>query len=90
MVWMLPAAKELSALIIIIITYVVGLGGFPHIIAGSVHYFYAGFQGAAEWSDLLTFNVLPALLGNTIGGVALVAGLAHAQVVAGRSSRQAG
>lgn len=90
MVWMLPAAKELSALVIIIITWVVGIAGFPHIIAGAIEYFYAGFQGHAEWSRIVLYNLLPALIGNTIGGVALVAGLAHAQVVAGSRRTRVG
>lgn len=88
MVWMLPAAKELGAIVIIVITYVVGLGGFPHIIAGAVEVFYAALQGLHPWRDVGLHYLLPAVLGNTLGGVALVAGLAHAQVVAGRPRRQ--
>src|SRR4051812_22082839 len=36
MVWLLPTAESSRPLIIIIITYVVGLGSFDHSIAGSV------------------------------------------------------
>lgn len=85
MVWMLPRAKETDALIIIVITWVVGLGGFPHIIAGGVEAFYAGLRGIAPWNVVVGGYLVPALLGNTLGGVTLVAGLAHAQVVSGRS-----
>jgi formate/nitrite transporter FocA (FNT family) len=83
MVWMLPAAGEMDAVVIVIVTYVVGLGAFPHIIAGSVDVFYAGLHHLAPWSQVVFSYILPALLGNSIGGVALVAGLAHAQVVSG-------
>jgi len=33
MVWLLPAAE--SARVSIIITYLIGLGGFNHVVAGS-------------------------------------------------------
>ena len=40
MVWLLPAAETARVAVIIIITYLVGLGGFSHIIAGSTLAFY--------------------------------------------------
>lgn len=83
MVWMLPAAEQLAALVIVVITWLVGVSGFPHIIAGSVEVFYAGFNQLAPWSMVMATFLLPTLLGNTLGGVALVAGLAHAQVASG-------
>lgn len=39
--------------------------------------------GQASWLSALGGHVLPALLGNILGGVTLVATLNHAQVVAG-------
>ena len=33
MVWMLPAAESAKVSIIIIVTYLIGLGGFNHVIA---------------------------------------------------------
>lgn len=83
MVWMLPAAQSLETVVIIIVTYVVGIGSFPHIIAGAVEVFYAGSEGLASWSEITGGYLVPTLLGNTLGGVALVAGLAHAQVASG-------
>lgn len=80
MVWMLPAAETLGTVVIIIITYFVALGGFPHVIAGGVEAFHYGLGGGGLGRALGGY-ILPALIGNTIGGVALVAGLAHAQVV---------
>jgi formate-nitrite transporter family protein len=87
-VWMLPAAREMSAIIIIVITWVVGVAGFPHIIAGSVDVFYAGIHGGAGWGAIAGRYLLPTLAGNTLGGVMLVSGLAHAQVVSGRRARR--
>jgi formate-nitrite transporter family protein len=40
MVWLLPAAESARVWTIIIITYVIGLGGFNHIIAGSTTMFF--------------------------------------------------
>lgn len=83
MVWLLPSAAEARVLVIILLTFVVGIGGFPHIIAGSIEVFYLATTGAASWRDCLGGYILPALIGNVLGGVALVANLNHAQVVAG-------
>ncbi len=81
MVWLLPAAETARVWIIIIMTYLVALGGYAHIIAGSVEGFFAVFMGAAGWSEFFIDWMLPTLLGNIVGGVSLVAVLAHAQVV---------
>ncbi len=80
MVWMLASTKETKLFVVIIMTYVVGLAGFPHIIAGAVAVFHAGLRGLATWDTVVAGYLVPTLLGNTLGGVALVAGLAHAQV----------
>lgn len=83
MVWLLPFAETARVLVIIIITYVVGLGGFAHIIAGAVEVFTVAAMGVRSWPDVLGNFILPTLIGNIIGGVTLVAALSHAQVVAG-------
>jgi formate-nitrite transporter family protein len=81
MVWLLPAAESARIWIIVAVTYVVGLCQFPHIIAGSTEVFFLALTGERSWPDILFRFLLPALIGNTIGGVTLVAALAHAQVV---------
>ncbi len=81
MVWLLPAAESARIWVIIIMTYLVALGGYAHIIAGSVEVFYAILTGAGEWSDYFGRWMIPTLVGNIIGGVSLVAALGHAQVV---------
>jgi formate/nitrite transporter FocA (FNT family) len=83
MVWMLPATQGGKTWIIVLLTYLIGLGGFPHIIAGSVEVLYAVASGELAWAEYL-FRWAPAtLLGNVIGGVALVSALNYAQVFAG-------
>ena len=83
MVWLLPFAEAARVWVIIIITYLVGLGEFAHIIAGSVDTFTLAATGEVSWGSVLAGYTLPTLIGNIIGGVALVAILNHAQVVAG-------
>lgn len=83
MVWLLPAAETARVRVIIIITYLVGLGGFSHIIAGSTLMFYALATETVTLPAALGGFFLPTLLGNIIGGVAFVAALNYAQVSPG-------
>jgi formate/nitrite transporter FocA (FNT family) len=80
MVWLLPAAQYSRPLIILIITYIVGLCGFSHIIAGSVECAFLVELGRATWGDFFLRFFAPTLLGNIVGGVALVAALNYGQV----------
>lgn len=86
MVWLLPGAESARVSIIIIVTYVIGLGGFNHIIAGSNKMFFLVVSGAESWGAYFTHFFVPTLLGNIIGGVSLVAFLGHAQVIAGKET----
>lgn len=79
MIWLLPGAGAARLWIVVLIAYLVGLGGFSHIIAGSSECFYAIFAGERTVVEYLTGFFAPALLGNAIGGVMFVAALAHAQ-----------
>jgi len=83
MVWLLPGAETSRPMIIIILTFLVGLGGFAHIIAGSVEIFYLLTTGAASWPHGIGGWLVPTLIGNILGGLSLVAALNHAQVTAG-------
>ena len=83
MKWMLPFAKTSRVSVIVIITYIIGIGGFSHIIAGSVKTLYAVCVGAISWADYLVRFMAPTLIGNIVGGVSLVAAINHAQVVSG-------
>jgi formate/nitrite transporter FocA (FNT family) len=78
MVWLLPNAGSARILVIIILSYVVGVGHFSHIVAGSVESAFAVFSGQASWPAYLGEFLVPTLLGNSIGGVAMVALLNHA------------
>jgi formate/nitrite transporter FocA (FNT family) len=87
-VWMLAAIDTGRIAVIVILTYVVGLAGLTHIIAGSVEVVYLVMAGEKNWFAYLGGYMVPTLIGNIIGGVALVSALNHAQVVAGMPRRR--
>jgi formate/nitrite transporter FocA (FNT family) len=84
MVWLLPGAETARVSIIIIVTYLVGISGFDHIIAGSTTTFFLIVTKSISWGTYSAQFFLPTLLGNVLGGVSLVAALGHAQVVGGK------
>jgi formate/nitrite transporter FocA (FNT family) len=86
MVWLLPVAEVARVNVIIIITSLVALGGFTHIIAGAIEMFFLALSGAASWGAVIGGYILPTLIGNIIGGVALVAALNFAQVISGQET----
>ncbi len=79
-VWLLPGAGPARPLIIILLTYAIALLRLPHIIAGSVEASFAVFTGHATVLDYFWKFLLPTLIGNTVGGTALVALLNHAPI----------
>lgn len=85
MVWLLPGAEGSRVIIIILLTYLVGLGDFAHIVAGSTTLFYLISIHYLSWGYYFLHFFLPTLSGNIIGGVSLVAALGHAQVLSGKS-----
>lgn len=84
LVWLLPAAGPSKLWVVVLVTYLVGLGHLSHVIAGAVEVFYVAAAGRAGWGEVLAEFVLPALAGNVVGGVLVTAVLNHAQVVSGR------
>ena len=84
MVWLLPGAESARVSIIILVTYLIGISGFSHIIAGSTTMFFLIVTKAISWKIYFAQFFVPTLLGNILGGVSLVAALGHAQVVGGK------
>ena len=87
MVWLLPFAESGRVWVILIVTYVVGLAGFAHVIAGTAEAFVLSWQGLESWPATLGGYMVPSLIGNTIGGVALVAAIAHVQYIEGTETQ---
>jgi formate/nitrite transporter FocA (FNT family) len=78
MVWLLPSAGPAKMAIIVTITYVVAMGQFNHVIAGSCEAAFSVITGTHTLAQYFLTFLCPTLLGNTVGGVALVAMLNHA------------
>jgi formate/nitrite transporter FocA (FNT family) len=88
MVWLLPFAESARIWVIVILGYLVGLAGLPHVIAGSVESFYLVSTGELSWAHCLGGYLAPTLIGNILGGVALVAVGAHAEFMAAEPSKK--
>lgn len=83
MAWMLPASETARFWTIIVTTYLIALGELTHVIAGSVDTLYLVWEGKLGFGAYVMSYLVPVLIGNTIGGVAFVAALNHAQSTAG-------
>ena len=80
MVWLMPAASSAKFFVIIAVTWLIAAAHFSHVIAGSVEGAFASIHGDIGWETYLIGFLLPAFIGNSIGGVVFVALLNHAQV----------
>lgn len=79
-VWLTRASEENELMLVILLTFAIGLGDYAHVIAGSVEVAILVFaEGIGRLSLLWTF-LGPALIGNIIGGTGLFALLAYGQV----------
>lgn len=78
--WALPSARGQEFWIILAFTYFIALGGFAHVVAGSGEAWLLAIAGETSFAHALFGIILPALIGNIIGGTGLFALLAHAQV----------
>jgi formate/nitrite transporter FocA (FNT family) len=83
MAWLLPAARSARFFVVVTVAWLVGVGEFSHSVAGSVDVLHLVTLGEVSPGAFFLSFLLPAVAGNSVGGVALVAALNHAQVVAG-------
>jgi formate/nitrite transporter FocA (FNT family) len=81
LVWVLPFAETARFFVIVAVTWLIGLGGFAHVVAGAVDVFLLATTGLTPWHSAIGGYIVPALIGNVIGGVTIVAVINHAQVV---------
>jgi formate/nitrite transporter FocA (FNT family) len=81
MVWMIPTAESAKFAVITLMTYLIAIGGFTHIVAGSMEANMLVLAGDWEWWRMLAQFFVPVLVGNMIGGTALFAVISYAQVM---------
>lgn len=81
MVWLLPGAERTQLHVIALVTWLIAVGGFTHIVAGSMEAYLLVLAGDWAWWQMLSQFLLPVLIGNMIGGTALFALLSYAQVM---------
>jgi formate/nitrite transporter FocA (FNT family) len=81
MVWMIPSAEHAQFYVITLMTYLIGIGGFTHVIAGSMEAYLLVFSGDWEWWQMIVDFLIPVLFGNIVGGTALFAVISYAQVM---------
>ncbi|HEX4024148.1 MAG TPA: formate/nitrite transporter family protein [Steroidobacteraceae bacterium] len=81
MVWLIPSAEGAQFQVVTLATYLIAVGGFTHIVAGSVEGFMLVVNGRLGIGSMLGEFTAPVLLGNIVGGTALFAVLSYAQVM---------
>ena len=79
MVWLLAATDHSRALVIVLLTWLVGIGGFAHVVVGSIEALYLVFEEGTGGARFVAF-LLPTLAGNVVGGSMIFALVSHAQV----------
>lgn len=79
-VWLNAGSTRTQFSNVFLLTYLIALGDFAHVIAGSVEVALLVVAHGAEDVSLVGTFVLPALFGNIFGGTLLFSLLAYAQV----------
>jgi formate/nitrite transporter FocA (FNT family) len=81
LVWILPRMESAGeVLMIVIVTYMIGLGGMSHVVAGATELFIVALQGEIGVTAAVLGGIAPALAGNVLGGTGIFAALTYAQV----------
>ncbi len=80
LVWMMPSAQGGRVALIVLFTWLIALGDFTHIIAGSVEMAYLMVQGDLAIGPAVFGFFLPVLAGNVVGGTLVFTMLTWAQI----------
>ncbi|NCO21504.1 MAG: formate/nitrite transporter family protein, partial [Rhodobacterales bacterium] len=81
LVWILPRTESAGeVMMIVIVTYVIGLGGMSHVVAGATELFILVARGELGIGAAVFGGILPAFAGNVLGGTGIFAVLTYAQV----------
>ncbi len=79
LVWMMPSAKGSEFLVIFLMIFLITLGNYSHVVAGSFEAFLLMLSGQLGWLQCISY-IIAAGLGNIIGGTGIFTLLAYAQV----------
>ncbi|MEX2470405.1 MAG: formate/nitrite transporter family protein [Pseudohongiellaceae bacterium] len=81
LVWILPRLESAGeVMLIVIVTYMIGLGEMSHVVAGSTELFILVARGELGIGPAVFSGILPAFVGNVLGGTGIFAALTYAQV----------
>jgi formate/nitrite transporter FocA (FNT family) len=81
MVWLLPSSDSAQFHVITMMTYLIAIGGFMHIVAGSMEAFLLLANGQLDAGSMILGFMAPVLAGNIVGGTVPFAVLSYAQVM---------
>jgi formate-nitrite transporter family protein len=81
MVWLIPSAEGAQFHVVTLMTWLIQISNSKHIVAGSVEAFLLLVSGQLGFGQMLVGFTIPVLVGNVVGGTALFALLAYAQVM---------
>lgn len=79
-VWSMPIAGGAGFWVIVAFTYMIALGDTAHVVAGSTELFLLTLSGEHGWYDTVVRGIVPAFVGNVVGGTGFFALIAYAQV----------
>jgi formate/nitrite transporter FocA (FNT family) len=81
--WLVAASQDTISQIFFVwgLVFLIPVAGLTHCIAGSSEVLVGVFSGEASWGDYLGHFLVPATLGNAVGGLVLVTLLNYGQVV---------
>lgn len=80
LVWMLPSSQGSEVAVIVLFTWLIALGDFTHIVAGSVEMAFLLVLSEIGLGQALLGFFIPVLVGNVIGGTVIFTMLTWAQV----------
>ena len=80
LVWILAGIEGSKVGIIVLMTYLIALGNFDHVVAGSVESSYLILTGAQSFEHAATSFFFPTLAGNIIGGTVIFTLLSYGQI----------
>src|SRR5262249_42510231 len=81
MVWLLPGPEAAQVFVVVMMTWLIAAGGFSPLVAGSLGAFMLALNRGMGVRAMLGDFFVPVLIGNVVGGTALFALLAYAQVM---------